>query len=385
MDNHLECMLPPEARPTWVEVDLEAIAHNIRLIKEKVGPRRSIMAIVKADAYGHGAKAVAGVALRAGADHLGVAFPEEGAELRDAGITAPIVVLGPLLPQQVSMALEKDLAISISHMDVAKALDQEARRRGLIGRVHVKVDTGMGRLGVPGDQAPAFLRELNTLRHIRIEGLYTHFATAENPDSRFTREQLERFLEIDQKARESGIKIPFRHAANSAGLLSLEQSCLDLVRPGIILYGCLPNPGMPNTLPLRAALAWKTRVTHLKDLKPGQSISYGRTFVAQQAMKVAVLPLGYADGLPRNLSNRGQVLVRGVRAPIVGMICMDMTIIDVTSIQGVQLGDEVVLVGTQGCEQIRVEELAQWAETVCYEIFCRLGKRVPRVYLKGHH
>jgi alanine racemase len=383
MEKDLEHMLPPWARPTWAEVDLGAISHNIRIIRQKVGPHRSIMAVVKADAYGHGAKQVARAALQAGADWLGVAFPEEGAELRDAGIGAPIVVLGPVLPFQLALVLERDLAVSVSSMDLAEALEEQAAQRGLFARVHVKVDTGMGRLGVPADKAPAFLKELGSLGHLKLEGLYTHLATADEPDSDFAREQLRRFLEVDRKARENGINIPFRHAANSAGLISLEElGLLELVRPGLMLYGCFPNPGISNPLPLRPALAWKTRVAHLRDLEAGQSVSYGRTFVAAKPMRVAVLPLGYGDGLPRSLSNRGQVLVRGSRAPILGIICMDMTIVDVTRIQGVELGDEVVLLGRQAGHEISAEEMARWADTISYEILCGVSKRVPRVYLE---
>lgn len=375
-------LLPQWSRPTWAEVDLGVIGRNLRLIKQMVGPHRSIMAIVKADAYGHGAKQVARVALRAGADWLGVAFPEEGAELRDSGIAAPMVVLGPVFPEQVGLALGKDLSVSVSGMELARALEQEAAKRGVWAKVHVKVDTGMGRLGIPLDKTLDFLRKLVSLPHLMIEGLYTHLATAEEPNSHFAMEQLSRFLEVDQKARAVGIKIPFRHAANSAGLLFFEQSRLDIVRPGIMIYGCSPNPNAPNPLPLGPALAWKTRVAHLKAVEAGESISYGRTFVASGPMKVAVLPLGYGDGLPRNLSNRGEVLIRGHRAPIVGMICMDMTIVDVTSIHGVELGDEVVLVGRQEGQEIRAEEMAQWAGTISYEILCGIGKRVPRLYLE---
>lgn len=383
MKKHFKPMLPPWARPTWAEVDLGAISHNIQLIRQIVGPQRSIMAVVKADAYGHGARQVAKAALRAGADWLGVAFPEEGAELRDAGITAPIVVLGPVLPPQLSLVLEKNLAVSISSIDLAQALEQEAAKKKLFAKVHVKVDTGMNRLGIPADQALDFLRKLGSLPHLRMEGLYTHLATAEEPDSEFAREQLMRFLEVDRKARASGITIPFRHVANSAGLLAMEEpGRLELVRPGIMMYGCFPNPWRWNSLPLRAALAWKTRVAHLKNLKAGQSVSYGRTFVAKEPMKVAVLPLGYGDGLPRSLSNRGKVLVRGCLAPVVGMICMDMTIVDVTNIRRVEVGDEVVLLGRQADQEIRAEEMARWAGTISYEILCGLSKRVPRVYIE---
>lgn len=382
MEQKSEFMLPHWARPTWAEVDLGAISHNIGLIRQKIGPRRSMMAVVKADAYGHGAGKVAWSALKAGADWLGVAFPEEGAELRDAGITAPIVVLGPLLPSQLSLILEKNLAVSISEIDLARELEMQAAQRGLLAKVHVKVDTGMGRLGIPVDQALAFLKELACLPHLLMEGLYTHLATAEEPECDFAKEQLIKFLEVDRKAREKGINIPFRHVANSAGLLNLEElAFLELVRPGIMIYGCFPNPWMLNRLSLRPVLSWKTKVAHLKDLQAGQSVSYGRTFIAPGPMKVAVLPLGYGDGLPRSLSNKGKVLVKGRRAPVVGKICMDMTIVDVTNISEVKVGDEVVLLGRQADQEIRAEEMAQWAGTISYEILCGLSKRVPRLYL----
>lgn len=368
-------------RPTWAEVDLGAIAHNVGLVRDLVGPERAIMAVVKADAYGHGALAVARKALEAGANWLGVALPEEGMELRKAGIRSPILVLGPTMPQQVPQVLEADLSLSLFSLEVALALEAEASKRGALARVHVKVDTGMGRLGIRPGQALEFLDRVRAMPHVRIEGLYTHLATADDPDPSFALEQLSRFMEVDHKARQRGIHAQLRHAANSAALVTLGHARLELVRPGIMIYGCHPRPQAPLPIALRPALTWKTCVAHIRELSPGESVSYGRTFVASRPTRVGVLPVGYADGLPRQVSNRGEVLVRGVRAPIVGTVCMDVTIVDVTHIQGVSVGDEVVLLGRQAKEAITAEELAQRAGTISYEILCGLSKRVPRLYV----
>lgn len=378
-------MISPRAcgRLTWAEVDLEAIAHNLQLVRALVGPEREIMAVVKADAYGHGAVAVARKVLEAGANWLGVALPEEGIALREAGIRCPILVLGPTMPQQARQLLDGDLSVSLYSLEMAMALHTEASRRGVSAKVHVKVDTGMGRLGLEPAQSLELLEKLRSMPRIRIEGLYTHLATADDPDPSFALKQLDRLLEVDRLARERGIRVPFRHAANSAALLTLPESRLDLVRPGIMIYGC--DSGFRSRLPveLRPALAWKTLVAHLRELSPGESVSYGRTFVATRPTVIGVLPVGYADGLPRRLSNRGEALVRGRRVSMVGSICMDVTMVDLTHVPGASVGDEVVLIGRQGQESITADHMAQVAGTIPYEILCGLTPRVPRYYLDG--
>lgn len=370
-------------RPTWAEVDLGAIAHNVELVRALVGPDRGIMAVVKADAYGHGAVAVARKVLEAGASWLGVGLPEEGMALREAGIRCPILVLGPTMPQQAPQLLEGDLSVSLYSVEMAMALQTEASRRGVSARVHVKVDTGMGRLGLEPARSLELLERLRSMSRIRIEGLYTHLATADDPDPSFALKQLDRLLEVDRLARGRGIRVPFRHAANSAALVTLPDSTLDLVRPGIMIYGC--DSGFRGRLPveMRPALSWKTLVAHLRELSPGESVSYGRTFVASRPTIIGVLPVGYADGLPRRLSNRGEVLVRGRRASMVGTICMDMTMVDLTRVPGASVGDEVVLIGRQGQESITADDMAKVAGTIPYEILCGLTPRVPRYYLDG--
>jgi alanine racemase len=339
------------------------------------------MAMVKANAYGHGAVAIAKTALASGATWLGVALPEEGWALRRAGIRAPILVLGPTGPDQVPLVLEADLAQAVFTWDLAIALEGEAARRNRRVLVHVKVDTGMGRIGLQVDHALRFLESLRRLGHVEIQGIYTHLATADEADKSFALRQLETFLDTCAEAASRGIAIPLKHVSNSAGILDVPETYQDLVRPGIMIYGCYPSPSVDRAVALRPAMTWKTRVAFVKELQPGDSVSYGRTFVARRPMRVATLPVGYGDGYPRLLSNRGEVLVRERRASVVGAVCMDMTMVDVTHIQGASVDDEVVLFGRQGAAHLPVEEVAQWAGTISYEILCGVGARVPRVYL----
>lgn len=374
--------LPPELhRPTFAEVDLGAIAHNVRLIRGRIGAKRGLMAVVKADAYGHGATEVSKVALDSGADWLGVAMAEEGLALREEGIRAPILIMGPIFPSQLRLTLEADLIVALFTWEVACALDDEAGRMGKRAIVHVKVDTGMGRIGVPVRDALTFLRALQGLRHLEVQGIYTHFATADHADSSFTQRQMNDFMELCREAASMGIRIPMKHLSNSAAVLQYPDTFLDLVRPGIMIYGCYPSVMVQRDMGLRPAMTLRTRVAMVKVLQPGESLSYGRTFVAQRHTRVATLPIGYADGLSRSHSNRGDVLIRGQRAPIIGTICMDMTLVDVTHIPEVLPADEAVIFGRQGSEQISVEEVAERIGTVSYEVLCSVGVRVPRLYV----
>lgn len=370
-------------RPTRVEVDLGSIAHNIHQIKKRVGPHRHLMAMVKADAYGHGAVSVARTALAHGATWLGVALPEEGWALRKAGIQTPILVLGPTFPAQVRVVVEANLGLAVFTWEVAQALDKEAARQGRKATIHLKVDTGMGRMGVPFQRALDLLKVLRGLENLIIEGIYTHFATADHTDKSFTYRQMDTFLEICREAESMGISIPLRHLSNSAAVLDLPETFQDLVRPGIMIYGCYPSKEVQRTLPLRPAMTWKTQVALVKDLRPGDSVSYGRTFVAKKPVRVATLPVGYGDGFSRHLSNhQGEVLIHGQRVPVIGVVCMDMTMVDVTDIAEVRPGDEVVIFGKQQGNSITVEEVAQRMETISYEVLCGVGTRVPRFYLE---
>lgn len=378
-------MMPGDTtRPTGAEIDLAAIAANVRVACALAGATVAVMAVVKADAYGHGAVPVARTALAAGATWLGVATPEEAAALRAAGLHARILVLGPIAREQAALVVAHDLDQCVSGSDQAEALSREAAARGHVQRVHLKVDTGMGRVGVSPAAVRAVAARMAALPAVRLVGLMTHFADADADDPAFTCEQLARFEAVSRDLRSAGIAIPLRHAANSAALIRHPEARLDLVRPGLMLYGCPPCASPHSDDPaLAPALRLRTAVNQVADLAAGGSVSYGRTFVAPRDMRVATLPIGYADGLARLLSGRGAALIRGRRARILGRICMDMTMVDVTHLPDVRVGDEAVLIGRQGAEEITADEIARLTGTISYEVLCRIGPRVPRSYGAG--
>lgn len=370
-------------RPTIAEVDLGAIAANVQLACRLAGPGVQVMAVVKADAYGHGAVPVASTALSAGAAWLGVAIPEEAIPLRVAGLTSRILVLGPIAPEQADLVAAYDLDQCVCDLAQAEALDRTARAHRRTLSLHLKVDTGMGRVGLRPREVRGVAEKIAGLPSVRLVGLMTHFAEAEADPPDFAREQLARFAEVVRglsAVPQGGVLL--RHAANSAGLLCLPEARLDLVRPGIMLYGYHPRGrgGLPESR-LRPALRLRTAISQVQTVARGDSISYGRTFVAPRDLRVTTLPLGYADGLGRLLSNRGQVLIGGRRVPIVGRVCMDMTMVDATDLPDVRVGDEAVLIGRQGEEEISADEVAELQGTISYEILSRIGPRVPRVYL----
>jgi alanine racemase len=365
-------------RPTWLEVDLEAIAHNVRRVAGIVGAETRVLAVLKADGYGHGAVRVARTVLNNGASYLGVASINEGAILRQAGIDAPILALGYTPAWQARELALNDIAATLFDLDVAQALDQAARELDRRVRVHVKVDTGMGRLGLlPPDVLP-FVKQLQGISHLEIEGIFTHFSVADT-DAGYTQWQLDHFREVLASLEEAGIFIPLVHAANSAAILSLPESHFSMVRLGIALYGLHPSPQIPCPPDFRPALAFKTQVAQVKRLPPGSFISYGNTYRTVGEQCVAVIPVGYADGFRRAPRHWGEVLVRGQRAPIVGRVCMDQTMIDVTQIRDARQGDEVVLIGQQGEEMITAEEVARQMGTINYEVVSEILARVPRV------
>jgi alanine racemase len=366
-------------RETRADIDLLALAANVEVAKRLAG-RAAVMAVVKADAYGHGAVPVARTALGAGATWLGVALPEEGAALREAGVTAPILVLGPLAPAEAALPLAHDLDQCVSDVGQIEALRAAARAMGRTARVHLKVDTGMGRVGLQPAEIPRVAEALRAAEGVRVRGLMTHFAEAEAEDLAHTRMQLSRFDAAWRACRAAGLPIELRHAANSAGLLFVPEARLDLVRPGLLLYGYHPRGAGAGEPALRPALRLRTAIRQLKDLPRGASLSYGRTFIAPRDARIALLPIGYADGWSRLLSNRAHVLVRGRRAPVVGRVCMDLTLVDVTEVPGAAVGDEVVLIGRQGDDAITADEVAVLQGTISYEVLCRLGPRVPRTY-----
>jgi alanine racemase len=369
-------------RPSRAEIHLESIAKNVGTAKRLAGNVTQVMAVVKADAYGHGAVPVAMVALEAGATWLGVACPEEAVPLRNVGIRAPILVLGPARPEQAEVVVQLGLDQCVSDPAQAEVLAREAAKAQREVRVHLKVDTGMGRVGVSAGEARRAVDHVARYPALKLVGLMTHFADAEAEDLAFAREQLRQFTQVADALKAAGVNPAIRHAANSAALLRLPEGRLDLVRPGIMLYGCHPRGrGAAGDPPLVPAMRLRSEVGELKDVAKGSSVSYGRTFVASADIRVATLPIGYADGVGRLLSNRGEVLLRGKRVPIVGRVCMDMLMLDVTAVPEARVGDEAVLMGRQGDAEITADEFAAWQGTISYEVLCRIGPRVPRVYI----
>ena len=368
---------------TWAEIDLDAIAFNVKALQQHVDREVEIIAVVKANAYGHGAAPVAHTVLEAGATRLAVHRAIEGVELRRAGITAPILIMGNTPPDGAELIARWQLTPSLMTLDFAQALSVQAVSLGVSIPVHIKVDTGMNRYGLMPPEVVDFLQGLRKLPALEIEGLFTHFATADWTDTTFALQQFQVFNNVLHLVRESGFHIPLVHAANSAATIQLPQVHFNAVRPGIALYGLQPSSEWSSPIEIRPALTLKSRVSRVRQLSPGASVSYGRKFITQHPTMAALVPVGYGDGYPRSLSNRSSVLIRGQRAPILGQICMDQFVVDVTNIPDVQLDDEVVLVGAQGHERIQAEEVASLAGTINYEITTSLLPRVTRIYIRG--
>ncbi len=368
---------------TWAEIDLDAIAFNVRAFKRHVGERVEIYAVVKANAYGHGAVPVAHAALDAGATRLAVHRAIEGVELRRAGLAAPILVMGYTPPSGAEMIVRHDLTPSLITREFAQAISAEAARMGKVIPLHVKVDTGMSRYGLMPGEVVDFVRGLTTLPGVTLEGLFTHFATADSADQSHTRRQLDTFRQVADAVESAGIHIPLLHAAHSAAALWLPEAHLDAVRIGIAMYGLDPSDEWPPAFEIRPALTLKSRVSRVCVLPPDSGISYGRTFVTQCETPVALVQVGYGDGYHRILSNKSSVLIHGQRAPMRGRVCMDQFVVDITGIEGVRQDDEVVLVGRQGEAEIRAEEVSKLAGTINYEVTTSLLPRVVRVYRQG--
>jgi len=361
------------------EINLHAIRRNVRAIREKVGPGVGLMPAVKANAYGHGAVKVSRAALEAGVDMLGVACIEEAVELRDAGIKE--LILGAAPVDAASEIVERNVTAAICDEAFARALSACASSCGKTAKAHIKVDTGMGRVGVPIESALDLILGVAALPGIVIEGVFTHFPSADEEDSGFTKRQLEQFGRLIGELESRGLRPRIVHAANSAAILDYPESSLDLVRPGIMFYGLYPSSAVNRSVAVTPALTLKTRVVFLKEIQTGATVSYGRTFRASRRTKVATIPIGYADGYSRSLSNRGQAIVRGRKVPVIGRVCMDQTMLDVTDVPGVQVGDEVVVYGDQGNETIGVEDVAAMIGTIPYDVLCAVGSRIPRVYI----
>jgi len=365
-------------RPTWAEIDLNAIRYNTGRIRDILGKDTGIMAVVKANAYGHGIVEASGVLEKLKIGYLGVATLDEAMVLRRAKIKLPVLILGSVLPEEAEAAVRNNVTLTLCNKELLKALVNTAGKK-LKPKVHIKVDTGMGRIGVWHERAIEFIMDSRKHDNIEIEGIYTHFSIA-GRDKFFTQYQIDAFENILKALRRLGIPIRLRHAANSIACVDWKKSHLNMVRPGIIIYGIYPKRNFPRRIDLKPAFSLKTKIVFIKSAPPGRSISYGRTYITQSHTKIATLPIGYADGYGRILSNRAEVLVRGHRAPVVGKVTMDQTMIEVAHIKNVKVGDEVVLVGKQKNEEIRLEKLARLAGTIPYEIVTGITSRVPRLY-----
>jgi alanine racemase len=378
----------------WAEVDLEAIAHNVRELRRITGSGAGLMAVVKANAYGHGVIEVTRKALENGADSLGVARIEEGIELRKAGFSESVLIFGYTPPALAHNLIAFDLTQTVWSYTTAQALSDVAVSSNKRIKVHLKVDTGMGRLGLLPDcrRPPATeqnlmgnaIREaasISSLAGLKLEGVYTHFATADSSDKSYAGKQFEIFVDFLNELRRAGMNPPLCHAANSAAIIDMPETHLDMVRAGIAIYGLYPSDEVnKRKIALKPAMTLKSKIVHLKKVPPGFKVSYGSTYQTPKPTTIASIPVGYADGFNRLLSSRGQMLVRGRRAPIVGRVCMDQTMLDVGHIPDVDLEDEVVIFGRQGYESITVDEIAATLNTINYEIVSALTARVPRIY-----
>jgi len=367
--------------PTWVEVDLDRFRRNLAAIQSAIGSRRRIMLVVKADAYGHGSVEIARCAVDAGVAMLGVATLHEGIELRSAGVEVPIVILSPGLHSEIDEILEHRLTPCVGDLDFAEQLSERSVHRQVRTRLHVEVDTGMGRTGVAADEAVGFIERIVGLPNLTLEAVFTHFPDADSGRVDVTEEQVRRYNEVLRALALRKIEVPLRHAANSAGILSVRDSHLDMVRPGILAYGFYPTRDVPRSISVEGIMTFKTRVVQIRDIAPGQYISYGRTYQTSKWSRIGVLAVGYGHGYPWALGNRGEVLVRGRRAPIVGRVTMDLTMVDLSGIPDVEREDEVVLWGEQRGAAIELNDVAERAQTIPYDLLCNMGKRVVRIYL----
>ena len=368
------------------KIDLDAVTYNMEQMKQRIDGDTKIMAVIKSDGYGHGAIQVAEVLEKY--DYIwgfAVATLDEAVVLRTEGIQKPILVLGCIFPDQYLEMLDNDIRMNVYTEEMAKEISYMARREGKTAYLHIKLDTGMARLGfaVNNESVDAITR-ISKLPNVNMEGVFTHFAKADETDKTFTKNQISQFVSMTEKLRERGVTFPYEHCANSAAIIDVEDARFDIVRAGISTYGLYPSEEVnQNAVHLKPALALKSHVAFVKEIEEGTPVSYGGTFVAEKKMKIATIPVGYGDGYPRSLSGKGYVLIRGKKANILGRICMDQFMVDVTDIEGVSFGDKVTLIGRDGNEAISVEKLSELSGRFNYEFICALGKRIPRVYVKN--
>lgn len=369
-------------RPAYLEVDLDALAYNIRNIKKRLGKNVELMAIVKANGYGHGAYEVAKVALENGAGSLGVAILEEGIELREKGIKAPILNLFPESPERAEKVVEYDLDQVITDLKFVKRLSQEAKRQNKFSHIFIEIDTGLGRYGIPPQKTVELVKKINKLGNVRLKGILSQFSTADQRKKGFVFQQLSIFKNTLDELESFSNHIPIKSIANSGAVLDIPASYFNHVRVGHLLYGLYPSMETSESIKVKPAMSLKSKVMFIKEVEKGTPISYGKTYIAKKKAKIATIPLGYADGYSRLLSNKGEVLIRGKRAKVVGRVCMDAFMVDVSHIPEVKVGDEVVVMGKQGKDEITAHDLGRWTNTFAYEIMTRMGRRLPIVYLQ---
>lgn len=368
--------------PSWVEVDLDALVLNIERVRDFVPAGVRILLVVKADAYGHGAVRISQQAADCCVDMLGVATLDEGRELRCADIELPILILSPVLREELDEVLENDLAISASSVEFARAASAEAARRGTTCRMHVEVDTGMGRAGLPLASAVEAITRMASMKGLDLEGIFTHFP-ASDVDSDFTDDQIDSFTGILNELSDAGITFDYVHTANSAAIINFSTSHFNMIRPGLIVYGHSPSLMLRDRVDVRPVMSFKSRLLLVREAAAGSSVSYGRTYIAPSDMTIGVIAAGYGHGMSHRLSNRGEVLFRGARVPIVGRVTMDMTMIDLSGFDDPVPGEEVVIFGSQGGEELSVDDVAGWDGSLNYEVLCRISKRVVRIYMKS--
>ncbi|MNM46753.1 Alanine racemase [compost metagenome] len=371
-------------RPVWAEVDLGRIEHNVKQIKS-LCENKKIYGVVKADAYGHGALDIVQVLLKSGVTDLAVALITEALEIIKSGINVPILILGFTPLTFAEDILNNNIEQTVYDLEYAKKLSEIAQEKNKTAKIHIAVDTGMGRIGfLPNEKGMEAVRQISKLPNINIEGIFTHFSTADEADKTYSLEQLAKFNKFVDDLENEGIKINIKHASNSAGIMDLPEAHFNAVRPGIIMYGYYPsNEVIKERLDLKPALTLKTSVVHVKTLPKDMYISYGRKYKTDKERVIATLPIGYADGYTRALSNKGKVIVNGKLASIVGAVCMDQCMIDVTDVGTVKVGDEVILLGEHGNTRFNADDLAELLDTINYEIICMIGRRVPRVYINN--
>lgn len=371
-------------RPVWAEVDLGRIEHNVKQIKS-LCENKKIYGVVKADAYGHGALDIVQVLLKSGVTDLAVALITEALEIIKSGINVPILILGFTPLTFAEDILNNNIEQTVYDLEYAKKLSEIAQEKNKTAKIHIAVDTGMGRIGfLPNEKGMESVRQISKLPNVNIEGIFTHFSTADEADKTYSLEQLAKFNKFVDDLENEGIKINIKHASNSAGIMDLPEAHFNAVRPGIIMYGYYPsNEVIKERLDLKSALTLKTSVVHVKTLPKDMYISYGRKYKTDKERVIATLPIGYADGYTRALSNKGKVIVNGKLASIVGAVCMDQCMIDVTDVGTVKVGDEVILLGEHGNTRFNADDLAELLDTINYEIICMIGRRVPRVYINN--